>query len=305
MMTIHTDKPSRADQVRQRRQQDQKRRYQAVTREATAMRPLVSRPRRWDGQGASARPRRKTRGFNIALGDHLLPLSTAALAPIVGSWRMLSLTLLILLVGMLARLLTDRSMYVTAINLGGAALVPAEEIFAGSGIAGSHIFWVDPAEAQRQVAEIPGIATAKVAVAWPAKVTVVVVEREPKLSLVEGEKKWWVDAAGQKFASRGDLPGILPVLSESGSTLSALPPEAVQGALQLKQLRTNIEKLYYDPQHGLSYQDGRGWRGYFGVGADMPQKLAVYERLIDDLVKQGINPQVISVESLRAPYYKK
>jgi cell division septal protein FtsQ len=303
MMTSRTDKPSRAELVRQRRRQDQKRRYQAVTREATSARPIISHPRRWGGQGA--RPLRKTRGFNIALGDQTLPLSVDALAPIVGSWRMMSLTLIVLLVGLLAKLLTDRSMYVTAINLGGAALVPSEEIFAGTGVAGSHIFWVDPAEVQKNVAEIPGIATAKVSVEWPAKMTVLVVERVPKLSLVEGEKTWWVDAAGQKFASRGALPGVLPILSESGSTLSALPPEAVQGALQLKQLRSNIEKLYYDPAHGLSYQDGRGWRGYFGVGLEMSQKLAVYEELIDNLLQQGISPRLISVESLRTPYYKK
>jgi hypothetical protein len=55
----------------------------------------------------------------------------------------------------------------------------------------------------------------------------------------------------------------------------------------------------------LSYADGRGWRGYFGVGTDMPQKLAVYERLVEDLLAQGIQPRMISVESPRAPYYQK
>ena len=79
----------------------------------------------------------------------------------------------------------------------------------------------------------------------------------------------------------------------------------MEGALQLQQLRPNIELLHYDSQHGLSYQDGRGWRGYFGVGTDMVQKLAVYEQLVSSLLARGIQPRTISVESYQAPYYTK
>jgi hypothetical protein len=121
-----------------------------------------------------------------------------------------------------------------------------------------------------------------------------------------------VDAEGQKFKSRGDL-GLLPIAVDdaAGGTGDAtgrtgrVPVEAIQGALQLKELRPNIELLHYDKQHGLSYQDGRGWRGYFGVGAGMPQKLAVYESLVDNLTSRGLYPAVISVENLKAPYYRR
>ncbi|MGH2524598.1 MAG: hypothetical protein ACRDH2_18995, partial [Anaerolineales bacterium] len=84
-----------------------------------------------------------------------------------------------------------------------------------------------------------------------------------------------------------------------------VPVEAIQGALQLRELRPNIELLHYDSQHGLSYQDGRGWRGYFGVGTDMAQKLAVYETLVDNLLSRGVQPAAISVGNLKAPYYRK
>ena len=84
-----------------------------------------------------------------------------------------------------------------------------------------------------------------------------------------------------------------------------MPVAAVDGALQLQQLRPNIELLHYDGAHGLSYQDGRGWRGYFGVGANMVQKLAVYEKLVTDLMARGVQPKTISVESYQSPYYTK
>jgi cell division septal protein FtsQ len=183
--------------------------------------------------------------------------------------------------------------------------VPPEEVYAESGLAGQHIFWVDPAAAAERIAAIPGIAAAQVTVAWPAHVTVVVEERVPQVILLEGGQKWWVDSQGREFKARGNLPGMLPIESQDGQALEGLPPAAVAGALQLKQLRGNIEKLYYEPARGLSYQDGRGWRGYFGVGLDMAEKLAVYERLVDDLMSQGVYPREISVENVRAPVYKK
>lgn len=303
-MMANSDKPSRAERVRRRRQHEQRRRFQAAAQQATTVRPLVSRPRRVEGRGV--RPAFGRRGrFAIALpGGEALTLPTFELPDWAGTWRMASLTMVVLLGAMLLRLLTDRAMYVTAINLGGASLVPAEEIFAVSGLAGQHIFWVDPAAHVAQIEAIPGIASAQVEVAWPAQVTVVVAERQPRVTLVEADKKWWVDASGQKFKSRGDLPGLLPIVSEAGAELTGLPPEAIQGALQLKELRANIEKLYYHPARGLSYQDGRGWRGYFGVGLDMPQKLAIYERLVDELMQEGAHPVEISVEDLQAPVYK-
>lgn len=302
-MTSHTDKPTRAEIVRRRRQQASRARYQSVSNEARSVRPLVSRPRRTQGLGA--RPLRKTSRWERVLGDLALPLPDIDLSNIVGTWRLYSLALVTVLTLMVLYLLTNPGMYVKSINLGGASLIPAEEIFAASGMAGQHIFWVNPDEARARVTEVPGIASAQITVTYPAQVTLVVVERVPRVTLVEGEKHWWVDAEGQKFLSRGDLPGMLPIISEADEPLAFLPPEAVAGALQLKQLRQNIEKLYYDPAHGLSYQDGRGWRGYFGVGVGMEQKLAVYETLVEQLMQRGEYPVKISVEDLDAPYYKK
>src|SRR5258705_216191 len=166
-----------------------------------------------------------------------------------------------------------------------------------------------------RIAGVPGIASTSVGVEWPATVTILVTERIPVVTWLEGPQRWWVDADGQKFEARAELPGLLPVtvddiaagaiVSTTAAGRGIVPALAVQGALQLRQLRPNIEMLHYDSLHGLSYADGRGWRGYFGVGTDMPQKLAVYEKLVDDLMARGIQPKTISVETVQAPYYSK
>ena len=80
-------------------------------------------------------------------------------------------------------------------------------------------------------------------------------------------------------------------------------PEVLAGALQLKALRPNIDRLFFRPSGGLSYQDGRGWRVYFGSGTDMVQKLAVYETIVDELLANGLTPQYVSVSNQEKPYY--
>jgi len=300
----------RAEQVRRRRQQKTKRRYDAVSRATgTTLRsgPLVSRPRP-TGPAVTRLPRAGRRGGALAAllpAGFSLPLPT--LPRVNVGWRAMSITLVALLSVLLGRMLTDPGMYIKGVKLGGAALVPGQEIYAASGIAGQHIFWVDPLDVQRKVSAVPGIAAAAVSIDWPATVTIVVTERIPVVSWTEGSQKSWVDADGNKFTARTDLPGLLPITVDdaASSTYKTVPPAAVEGALQLQQLRPNIELLHYDSAHGLSYEDGRGWRGYFGVGTDMVQKLTVYEKLVSDLVARGVQPKTISVESYQAPFYTK
>ncbi len=308
-------KTTRADEVRRRRSQTTKVRRQSATQAAATFRPLVSRPRVTGAPGAQhSRPGRR---FDVALA-RTATLVLPALPQVRGNWRMVSASMLLLFAAMLVRLLADPRMYISDINLGGTSLVPGEEVFAQSGLSRQHIFWVNPGEVQQRIAALSGIASADVTVQWPNVVTVVVTEKVPVIEWEEGGQQWWVNAQGEKFTARGEVPGLLPIVVDAPEAVSAadavsataalsatVPFPAIQGALQLRELRPNIEKLHYDDVHGLSYQDGRNWRGYFGTGTDMAQKLAVYETLVDNLMARGIHPQTISVEDYRVPYYTK
>lgn len=92
--------------------------------------------------------------------------------------------------------------------------------------------------------------------------------------------------------------------SDQGSDAAFVPETVMQGALQLRELRPNIDQLYYRPSGGLSYQDGRGWRAYFGTGRDMHQKLVVYETVVADLLAKGLTPEYISVSNQEKPFYR-
>ena len=321
-MATDPKKATHAELVRRRRMQATKTRRQSATQSAVTIQPLVSRPRVTGAPGRTRLKPGQGRRFDLTMARTGSLLVFPTLPRVRGNWRMVSASMVLLFAAMLTRLLVDQRMYVKEINLGGAALVPGEEIFAKSGLARQHIFWVNPAEVQRRIAAVSGIASAQVSVQWPNIVTVLVTEKVPVIKWVEGEQQWWVNAQGEKFVARGDVAGLLPITVDDATsgaagaaagaaTASTVGPDllvpfpAIQGALQLRQLRPNIEQLHYDPLHGLSYQDGRNWRGYFGVGIEMAQKLAIYETLVDNLMARGIHPVMISVEDMRAPYYRK
>ncbi len=286
---------NRSDVVRERRQREQTRRFNSTS--GAVRGPLVSKPRRAENAGPyrPIRPRGE--------GGLKFSLPAVSLEGLM-TWRSLSIGICALLVGLLAWAGTDSHMYVQGINLGGASLVPQDEIYAQSGLANVHAFWINPEQAAENIKAIPGIQDATVSVQWPATINVVVVERVPQALLIDGSRTWWVDRTGARYASRGELPGLLPIVNDSKTEVTSLPTEAIQGALQLRELRPNIEQLYFDFEHGLSYQDGRGWRGYFGTGTDMAQKLAVYESLVADLQENGITPKLIDVTKPLSPYYR-
>jgi hypothetical protein len=89
-----------------------------------------------------------------------------------------------------------------------------------------------------------------------------------------------------------------------GSLAAFVPLDVLEGAMQLRELRPNIDRLFYQPSSGLGYQDGRGWRAYFGTGLDMHQKLVVYETIVVELLERGIQPEYISVANQHKPYYR-
>ena len=113
-------------------------------------------------------------------------------------------------------------------------------------------------------------------------------------------------AADEQAATEADAAGEAGETGETqtGSRAAFVPQEVLLGALQLRELRPNIDKLYYKPSDGLGYQDGRGWTAYFGAGRDMHQKLVVYETIVADLLGRGVRPAYISVANQHKPYYR-
>jgi hypothetical protein len=264
----------------------------------------IHTPARTPSRQPAVRRRRRVR----------LPLSVTASG---FGWRWVSagLAAAILILGIVV--LTNKVFRVARAEVGGVRYVPAEEIFAQSDVAGMHVLQIDPDVVAERVARSPSLDSAQVLVRWPARVIIIVREREPAIVWEQGGAQYWVDGRGNLMLMRQYIPSLVRVVNEGDAIPFRCPgptcpdqgtvtidPDVVLGTQHLKSLRDNIEMLYYDPVRGLSYQDGRGWRGYFGVGTDMDFKLAIYETLVADLETRGLHPVYIDVSNPDAPFYR-
>ncbi len=312
--TSDTGQATRAEAVRARRKQRDTQRPIPAVRTVSQLRAAVEQaaptavrtPRRISNPRASKRTSR----WNVAVprsgGLRAVALS---LPHVQMSWRMASLAVVMVLSSFLIHTFMSPDYFITAINLAGARYVPGEEIYNASGVDYLSIFWLDPAQIKKNVEAVPGIQSATVDVVWPSNVYIELVEDEPVLAWSQGGQTMWVGLDGAVFPTRGEAADLVPIMADDGSnpltTESRIPAPVIEGALQLKQLRSNIELLHYDSVNGLSYQDGRNWRGYFGAGTDMEVKLAVYETLVANLMARGIHPSIINVVNKDAPYYRR
>jgi len=282
--------------------------------------------------------------------------------------RWLSLGLLIFTIYALATIAKERRFYLTYIPVEGAQSITPEKVAEASGLAGSHIFASDPANAAEQIAELPGVVSSTVTLRWPNEVLIQIAEEAPVAVWFENGVEYGITHSGRFIPAGFPSTGLLKIIPETGpiKTVAAVPTtdktivdeetevaenpiaeeepvnedenvtdepitpaveeiradetvadedgelpvsrayvpqEILAGALQLRELRPGIDQLYYRPYGGLSYQDGRGWRGYFGTGNDMNQKLIIYETIVEDLLSRGIRPAHISVSNQEKPYY--
>ncbi len=244
-------------------------------------------------------------------------IPTQAVKQAIFSSRWISLSLMALSIWALYLVGMDVNFYLTTVPVHGASVIPASEIVNASGLGGSHVFAVNPADAAERIGAVPGVLSATVTLHWPNEVLIEVTEDSPIAIWREGGVDYWVTENGRVYPARSFDAGLLTIISErprpvrsseetavDQPTSPFIPPDALAGALLLRQLRPNIEQLYYSPAGGLSYQDGRGWRAYFGVGTDMAQKLVVYETIIQHLLARNLTPTYVSVSNQEKPYYR-
>src|SRR5690606_17912624 len=124
-------------------------------------------------------------------------------------WRWVSLALALVAAGGLSFLFTSEMFVVSRVEVGGTTYVPAEEIYTLSAIADKHILQVNPEEVAQRVASSPSLEAAEVIVEWPARVIILVQEREPAIVWEQGEWRYWVDSRGRLMPERVEMPALV------------------------------------------------------------------------------------------------
>jgi len=250
-------------------------------------------------------------------------------------WRVASGMLVILMALSLYILLKTPAFQVDVLEVEGLQRLTVEDINSVFSISGESIVKVDAENVQADLqTAFPELASIRVGVYLPARVKVVVVERTPLISWVQNNngnsEEKWVDQEGIAFQPRGEAGNLIRVEADTTIGADGSPQAALSGANEKTKDSQVVEgptpmlspemvssiqamgtyvpggtPILYSAEHGFGWQDPNGWQVYFGKSlADINQKLQIYQKLEDSLAEQGIEPSLISVEFLNAPFYR-
>jgi cell division protein FtsQ len=248
-------------------------------------------------------------------------------------WRAVSLFMVLMMIGSLFLMWKAPVFQVRSVEAVGLKRLTVTDLNAVIGSFGKSVFSLDPRILDKNLHQaFPEFSKISVKVGLPASVKVVVTERIPVIAWTQNGVETWVDGEGISFPARGEptnplvrvegygtppseplpeqdetqfpIPGAAGV-SAANTPVLKLSPELVASILALGAKVPPDTLLVYDSAHGLGWNDPQGWDVFFGPeDQDMEMKLAVYQTLVEKLQSEGIQPALISVEFVHAPYYR-
>jgi cell division protein FtsQ len=320
------DKATRADRVREKRdQRPRKRSSKSSHRSQKVLQgtfpPILVR----GGLGASVsqdRRKRKSarRRYDIALNNQGAEMRLPSVPTIGFGWRFLSGLLVIALGFVIYMLWYSPFFTVSNLKVAGLVRLTNQEINAVANVIGQSIILVSPNNIEQDLrAAFPELVNVSVDTQVPNNVAVNLVERQPVFTWQQDGQTFWVDGDGVVYEARGEggpsitvLGSELPSMTtpeiediEEQNTTRTIPVELVNAILSMSLDAPENSPLVYDDEYGLGWQDPRGWQVYFGEGDDqMDMKLRVYYKTWKRLKKAGIQPALINVAHVHAPYYR-
>ncbi|MEA4908862.1 MAG: FtsQ-type POTRA domain-containing protein [Chloroflexi bacterium] len=333
---------SRSEQVRQRRTQNgrerathaaNKIRY-AADAPTILVRGNVGTP---VIQRAQSHPRRQ---YTIPLGSPGAEMLLPAVPNVRVGWRLFSGFMTVAL-GIVMYFFYNMPFFqISAPEITGLERVNAGDIEQVIDVNHTWVVLADPQAIQASLeTAFPELTDIQVKVGLPASLAISVKERQPVLAWQYQDETVWIDAEGVIFPPRGEgvalltvqsstPPPLQPVIEEetagepgqSGETVesadSAEPAtndwkqglvdlSLINAAIKLNEKLPSNNILVYNEQDGFGWNDSRGWNVYIGATLDdLDVKLAMYATIVDQLTQQGLQPKMISVEFMHAPFYR-
>jgi cell division septal protein FtsQ len=197
--------------------------------------------------------------------------------------------------------------YAYEFDIAGAQTLSKKEIEKASGIAGYNIFFIEPREAERALAKLPEVKSARVTTALPNRVAIEIVERAPEIAWVRGNDLYWVTTDGIFLIARVNLPQLALIRDVDQRAITVGKPAHAEAVAAYRALRDawsdGPRHFEWSNARGLSFVDERGWKIYLGTADRMSGKLAILRALIPYLVAQ--NKKINFVDLGKGePYYQ-
>ena len=251
-------------------------------------------------------PRRRV---DVPLSANGAEIRLPAVPEMGNRWRFLSgLLAFSLMVGLI--MLTQATFFqVKGIQIEGLENYTEGEISQAINIVGSSIFFVDPELVKEDLRlTYPGLSEVAVEISWPASVLISLEERIPVLAWNWDGHVRWVDHNGVAFEPHHpgvDLIQVNSAMLPPTVENRFVDPRIVDTVAILASYIPEDVELLFDVDHGLGWQDNRGWVVYFGFNDDdAHQKMMIYQALVEYLKGKRITPRVINVEYVESPYFR-
>ena len=289
------------------------------------------------GRSASSRLHKQKvpkRRFDVPLKVQGAEVRLPSIPLIHIGWRAVSLLMVLMMTTSLFLIWKSPVFQVQSVEAKGLKRLTLTELNTVMGTLGTSVFTINPQVLEKNLQlAFPELENISVRVNLPASVKVSVIERVPLIAWNQSGSEVWVDAQGVAFPPRGNPekelvrveghgtpPGFtttpstndlqnpptgLPSAPTTTIPKISLSPDLVSGILVLGAKMPADTLLAYDSEHGLGWNDPNGWEVFFGAeDQDIEMKLSVYQAMVDRLQSEGIQPALISVEYVHAPYYR-
>ena len=337
-MSSNQDKLSRADQIRARRKLEPVHPKKALSEEQANLRDseslskVVTRSRHTEGlhpinAGSvgkkSVYVRTNNRGSEIRL-----PAMPSLRLP----WRILSALIIVACTVAIYYFQFSDLFKVRSVNLAGTNRISQEALLSAMKIENSSMMDLRPEALQAKIlAAFPEIRDVKIMTRLPNEVNILITERQPLITWFLNDKPaYWIDEEGYTFPIRGEQIGTpffiyadgeppyplgYPMELQVNANLSkqrprlklnpSVDPDFVLSVQKLNERLPESYTLKYEMTKGLAWQDPNGWTVYFGNRSeDMDQKLNEYDAIVKAILDKNLQPSMVSMQFLHAPYYR-
>ena len=227
------------------------------------------------------------------------------------NWRWVLLGLaLVMVVGAVLYVGFSNTFYVTRVSVLGNTRTPPLEILQASNIGGEHILWVNYTDAVRRITQgVPAIKSAHVDCQLPNRCVIKVQEREPIVAWQFGGAVTWLADDGVAFAAIGkndESANLIVVEAPQGPALlpgEEADPKLVKAVLAVVHEIPDVRHYRYTGEHGLEFDDARGFPIYLGLGENMADRAMIWKSLREQLAQNGVTPKFVDLRFPLAPYY--
>jgi hypothetical protein len=296
-----------------------------------SMPPMVSRSGMVYSPALPPKARKKNRRqYNLVLEGTGAEVKLPAMPAISFGWRVLSALITIGALFALYWLWTSPVFTVETVTLNGLSRVDQGELLAKANVIGKPIFVVDTEKLHEDLqTSVRALEKLTVTVNFPAEVIFEAEERQPVIVWEQaGVTSWWVDINGVRFAPLGTSDGLIYVEAKApppsipapqfsdqpeedstvrpGDNQQLLHPEMVTAILFLSEYLPEGASLMYHERFGIGWDDIENeWQVFFGKKLDqMPVRISLYQAVIEDIQTRNVHPVLISIEQVKAPYYR-